>query len=117
MRHQGEQLAAALLGDDLAQQRAQEADLAAERVAGTREPGAAGLRGHRREPATLEARFGPGGALGGAKSRGGGHPRKDARTCTGLSAARWLRFDCKGTVPIPGRNRLGSGVARLVGRG
>ena len=48
--HQDEQLRAALLGDDLPEQRPQHPDLATERIAGAREPGARWLGGDRREP-------------------------------------------------------------------
>ena len=48
--HQDEQLRAALLGDHLPEERAEQPDLAAERVASAREPGARRLGGDRREP-------------------------------------------------------------------
>ena len=48
--HGGEQLRPALLRDDLAQQRTQEADLAAERVPRASKPRAGGFRGHSGKP-------------------------------------------------------------------
>ena len=97
-----EQLRAALLRDDLPQQRAQQAHLAAERVAGAREAQARRLRGDRREPGRPRTRgFRPVGARG-----AGCHPHKDCRCRGGLPAIHGLRFDCKGTVPVPQRNRF-----------
>jgi hypothetical protein len=69
-----EQVAAALLGDHLAQQRAQHADLAAERITRSREAGARRLGGDRREPGLAEWR-----GFGAGRARdAGGHRGKDA---------------------------------------
>ena len=52
---QREQLRSRLLGDDLAEERAEEPDLARQRIAGMAQPGALRLRGDGREPGSARA--------------------------------------------------------------
>ena len=87
---------ARLLRDDLPEQRAEQPDLA--RAAGRGRARCRGPQARRRPPGTG---IGTGGWDDDRRSRAQGSP-----TGRAPSPVPGLRFDCKGTVPVPRRNRL-----------
>ena len=96
-----EQLGTGLLRDDLAEQRAEQPDLVRQRVARAAQPGPRRLGRDGRKPGRPRAGRGPsrsGSAVGHGDRMRGAHGAAASR--------RRLRFDCKGTGPVPGRNRF-----------